>query len=362
MFQDSGTDPRLNFMAAQISSEKLTVKRAAYMQAVALLLFLFCVQWATAEAAVREMKGYAKDVETGALIYTEFHRLVEENRKPITHRIEYYTTDGELFAIKTLDYSKDRYAPRFTFADDRFEYSEGGELTREGYQVFNQAKGKERQSEVLEPVSLRVADTGFSPYMREHMALILKGNELKFHLAVPGRLDQFEFGVEVSRYMTSLGRRSVELKVAPKSMLLRALGDPLLLHYDMETRELLVYEGTTNIFNPETGKRYRARVEFPLDENRLIGDAEELDDPEQVLEEVEAPSSGDESPAGSEGEGNESLEEKPQPVPEAKALDSSIEADTGRPESQQGIHSETPEIPAIPPDPAGTTIRGSQWR
>lgn len=279
-------------MASQIIQQHRTP--LACRSSALIVVLLLCLQTTALEAAVREMTGYARDPDSGELQYTEQHRIEERNGKPVSHRVEYFDPAGKLIAVKTLDYQKDPFAPIFAFRDDRSGYSEGGGFSREGYEVHHQNKGEERKTTVLGPVSSRVADSGFNPYMREHLALILKGNTLRFHLAVPGRLDQFEFRVKVLRYLKSLGRRSVELEVAPTSVLLRALGDPLILHYDMETRELLVYEGTTNIFNPDNGKRYRVRVEFPLDENRLLGPEDELDDPGEVLEEEEAPDEDDE--------------------------------------------------------------------
>lgn len=240
-----------------------------------------------ASGAVREMTGYASDPETNQLVYTEQHRIVEDRGKPVSHRVQYFLPDGTEFARKELSYLRDPYAPQFHFRDERADYVEGGGPTDAGYEVHHIKEDGEKKSKLLETVNFRVADTGFNGYMRDHMALILKGNVLRFHLAVPGRLNQYEFQVKVKSYLKSLGRRAVELEVAPTNMLLRTLAAPLLLHYDMETRELLVWEGSTNIINPATGKRDRLRVEFPLDQNRIAGTQEELDDPGDALEDPE---------------------------------------------------------------------------
>lgn len=313
--------------------------RPAWRQ-VAWLVSLLGVCWlGAADAAVRVMAGYATDPETGELVYTEQHRIVEKQGKPVSHKVRYFLPDGTEFARKKLNYQRDAYAPRFEFSDDRAGYSEAGGPTDLGYVIQHQMKGEEPESKVLEPVTFLVADTGFNAYMRDHMALILKGNVLRFYLAVPGRMNQYEFQVKVKRYLTSLGRRSVELEVAPTSVLLRTLADPLLLHYDMETRELLVWQGSTNIINPATGKRNRLRVEFPLDQNRLAGAASELDDPGAALEELELD-------AGEQSDADEASNDGPDDEPEdAEQATADAPEDQGAADQVDGA-----EQPAESPD------------
>ena len=85
----------------------------------------------TAAAQYGLFTGYARDPQTGALLYVESH-YVKDLGAADEQRIVLYrcAKQGPVFARKQLNYARQRFAPEFRFDDGRLGYTEG--LRRQG--------------------------------------------------------------------------------------------------------------------------------------------------------------------------------------------------------------------------------------
>ena len=233
---------------------------------VLILLMAFPVY---AERYRLELVGYARDVDSGELYYTENHIKHHDDKAITKHEVRYANAQGEVFATKTLDYSRGLYAPAFRLEDKRTGYIEGARYTEQGYQLFNQKPGDDMKYEVVGDGKYPLmADAGFDTFMRDNLSALSAGEVPVMELAVAGRLSSYNFRAKAVAEHMIFGQPAVEVHSEPASRLLRLLTGPLTLFYQKDNGQLLRYEGMTNIRNIETGKLYTARIEFPVDEIR----------------------------------------------------------------------------------------------
>ena len=122
------------------------------------------------------------------------------------------------------------------------------------------ADAKEKSKAIADGKDL-VADAGFDGFVRQNMARLQAGEKVSFRLAIANSLRTYDFRARKTKAMEYQGKQAVEIYVEPDS-LLRWLVDPLTLIYATEPVQLLMYQGRTNIRNPNNGDRYDARIEF----------------------------------------------------------------------------------------------------
>lgn len=256
----------------QISRSELSytthrVNRLLLGVATSLLLLATTAQ---AEPVLVETVGYASDLKTGALLYSEHHRITVDGREYSDHQVEYRNPQGEIIATKTLDYSRSRYSPAFRLDDRRDGYVEGGEWVGNDYRLFFRRSAQdEMQSAVVKRSENElVTDAGFNHFMIDRIEALRAGEKLEIDLSVAERQTSYEFRGYQSAAPVISGRQAIQVTTEPNSRLIRLLVDPLLISFDAENLHLLAYEGTTNIRDAQ-GKRYVARILFPPEEFRI---------------------------------------------------------------------------------------------
>src|SRR5262245_61615960 len=96
-----------------------------------LLLTLVCLRAFAASAADYTFTGYARDLDSGELLYVETHAVCAAGT-PDEERVVLYRRDERSapFARKSLNYGADRERPSFDFTDSRSGFAES--VAREG--------------------------------------------------------------------------------------------------------------------------------------------------------------------------------------------------------------------------------------
>lgn len=222
---------------------------------------------ATAPAANqgnRQFTGRALHAETGRWLYNEEHRQVLREGRWWGGSIRYVSPTGELLAEKTLDFSQDRFIPlaRTVYRASGFEER----ITRIDAQTVTMEtlRGGQTKTRQVERAPVMAADSGFHAFIQERLPEIASGQTLQLAFGVISQHSTFRFRIRRTGTRTVAGQQQV-LMVAEPDSLLRMLVDPLEMVYDARTRDLLEYNGLSNLEDPQTGKPPRVRIvyEFP---------------------------------------------------------------------------------------------------
>lgn len=215
-----------------------------------------------AAESVRRFEGRATDATTGAWLYQEQHEHRYRQGRWWWGRIRYTDPQGQLVGEKTLDFSQD---PTIPLSKTVFPLLAEEELvtriTPETVTMEVLRDGKRRNKTLARQTPMAV-DSGFHALVQQEMDSLLAGKSLAFHLGVPNQLDTFRFKLTPTGVRTTESGRSVlALKAEPDS-LLRMLVPTLQLLYDVRSREMLEYQGLSNILNPATRQAPQVRIVY----------------------------------------------------------------------------------------------------
>lgn len=215
--------------------------------------------------------GYARDPETGALLYVESH-YVKDLGSPSEQRLVLYrcTKQGPVFARKKLDYARQRFAPEFRFDDGRLGYVEG--LRRHGGNLevyLREAADTAERSARLNRETALVADAGFDEFVRANWSQLEAGKTLRFSFLVPSRLDYLGFKIKKIGETRLDGEPASVIQLNLSGVFGWFLSN-IEVSYRQRDRALMRYSGVTNVRDLER-RNLVAQIDFPSAERRLTG-------------------------------------------------------------------------------------------
>lgn len=260
-----------------------------------------CIRWLSAilvllsgsalaiESELR-FQGMAYSIETQELLYTERYEVsFDRHGKYVKSTVEYLNPDGEMFAIKMMDYQRSQSAPDVFFRDLRSHTAVKIEAfptevsiiyldrllglpantVQNTVQFDTKHVEKEHREGKKSIISLNtdaplVVDAGFDRFVQHNWSSLAKGKTLSFSFLVISRAKLFDF--EIARTNVQDNSRSLEFEVKPGNFFFSMLVDPIRLVYDLETRRLLRFEGLTNIERfvdkAPQGDNFVARIQY----------------------------------------------------------------------------------------------------
>jgi hypothetical protein len=248
---------------------KLCAKRSqsAFVSRLSLALIVFATLVtalpASAAKEPRRFYGYAFDDATGKYLYTEVHQHLYDGDRWLNGTVRYFSPDNHLMGEKVLDFSKDPYIPVFHSKFPAEKYEEAiANLTSSVIELEKSFEGK-REKAQLDRQPGMVADAGFNSYIVDHLSDLAAGKTAQFSFIVAGQLTNYSFRLKKAGEGALDGHPILKIKGELDS-LLRYLVSPLQLIYDLQTKSLVEYRGTSNLHDPQTGKAYSSvRIVYP---------------------------------------------------------------------------------------------------
>lgn len=205
--------------------------------------------------------GHAVAREDGRYLYTEVHRHRYDGQRWLAGSIRYVAPDGRLLGEKTLDFSADSHVPVMRYQLPGLGYEE--RITRVDAAAFVLARQRDgRQAQrTLPRTPGQAADAGFSVWIAGQLDTLAAGRSVSLRLAVAGQLDQYRFRISPDGQLQLGGENALRLRVRPDSAL-RLLVDPLEMVYGLDSRQLLRYQGPSNVLDPVSGKAYDVVISY----------------------------------------------------------------------------------------------------
>jgi hypothetical protein len=143
--------------------------------------------------------GYAYDLETNKLVYTEHHTYIS----PSLHEVSYKESSGEIFAKKKIDYKYSYFAPDFIQKNSRNgeeidikRKSQGDGKNGIEYQIQYQENSKESlEKETINYSPRLIIDAGFDHFIPQNWQALSDGKELTIDYLIPSRQDYYELTI-----------------------------------------------------------------------------------------------------------------------------------------------------------------------
>lgn len=155
--------------------------------------------------------GYAYDINSQKLVYSEHHQYVT----PTLHKVEYREPTGEVFATKTIDYSHSYFAPDFTQHNLRngekvTVYRKDPVSEKIKYAINYQENAKEdSEHETLTLRPRMIIDAGFDHFITNNWDALLSKKSLTIDYLIPSALDHYELTVKENTCTNSAVKKNV---------------------------------------------------------------------------------------------------------------------------------------------------------
>jgi hypothetical protein len=155
---------------------------------------------ALASAEQPKFIGYAYDIETQELLYTEHHNYLND----VLHEVQYKEINNELFATKSIDYTHSYFAPNFTQHNLRNgekinikRKSKQSDETNIRYLIQYQENAEEKQQQdSISYSSKLIIDAGFDHFIAKHWQALIDGQEITIDYLIPSLLDYYELTIK----------------------------------------------------------------------------------------------------------------------------------------------------------------------
>jgi len=205
----------------------------------------------------------AEAFHDGKLVYLENHDFELEGDKIIKSTTHYKDKNGKILAIFKNDYSKSLNAPENEM-DDLFHKKKSGVRYLNGkLLMFSHEYGKKEESKAVKEYKgkLTVGGQGLHYYLVTHLEEVIKKGKLELKFLIPGRLDEYDFYLKVTKTEPTL----VSFEIEIDNWFLRLFAPKLKLLYDRQKKRLLQYEGLSNLKN-EKGDMMNVQIKYKYPE------------------------------------------------------------------------------------------------
>lgn len=227
--------------------------------AVALLALVLIPLAAESAGTSAQRTGYAYELGTDRLLYIEAHNEYLEQGRVTRSEVVYRNPEGGVIARKQLNFHRNASNPDFRLENQANGHLEGANQRDDRLLVFFRKTEDHalRERELRAPDDA-IIDGGFDRFIENNWAALVRGEVFERPFLVPS----FQRFLDFRIYLERMTDTDVVFVMEPASMLLRIVGDGIVVAYDRDSAALRRYEGISNI-RDEDGENYEVRVEFP---------------------------------------------------------------------------------------------------
>ncbi|WP_156013252.1 hypothetical protein [Thioalkalivibrio sp. HK1] len=218
--------------------------------------------------------GFACDRQSGEFLYQEIHEERWESGQLMEDRVGYRSPQGEEFAAKRVDYRASPVTPDFALDDRSTGHRESLERDRQSgalrvsYRAPGDRSDTSMKSEVLEGRIDPIADAGFERMLLQSWDRLLAGETITRPFLIPSYLQVIDMrlrhrpqaGDTESAKIPSLPDL-VRFELTIDSFWLRLVVPAIEVYYESKTKELVRYEGPSNLRNAQ-GRNLDVSIDF----------------------------------------------------------------------------------------------------
>jgi len=198
---------------------------------------------------------------TDELVYTERHEYQLVNGQPDEAKVTYFSPQGEVVAIKRLDFEEGAAKPFFTRQNmvngveegfSKVEDGPEGELFRKNIDGSRDCGDRMVASDNM------VIDAGFNQLLKQNLDVLAKGQAIAFDLLIPKACRAIGFKVEP---LNSYEDDHIRLALKPQNFFFRMMVPETELIYSRTTGELVYYRGLSDLTD-EQGRTMHVDIRF----------------------------------------------------------------------------------------------------
>lgn len=192
------------------------------------------------------------------IVYFEHHQVTFRGDRIIQSQTIYRGLDGKDIALLECDYRESLAVPKFKFIDYRDGYQENLVFVNDQLRMsVREKKGAELKSKSLKLANNLSASQGINELIKQNLAAIASGKEVKTQFIMPAKLSSFDF--EISG--RALDQNKVAVQIEIDNFLLKLFAPKLEMTYSRRNQRLLNYYGNSNL-STDDGDPQKVYIEY----------------------------------------------------------------------------------------------------
>ncbi len=197
--------------------------------------------------STRNYTGVATNPKNNETLFIAKFSEKHQNGELLSMETSYFDPSGLVkIAHRKVVFKKNSYAPNFVFHNIRTGGTEVLLVNEDHVEIqFKKSESSAVEKTVLKNIPPPiVADAGLVELIRDNWEYLLAGNKKELSIVVPSRLDYYSFYL---KQKPSKNKEVITISFESNHWLIRQLVAPILLSFDSKNKQLMKYEGTTNL-------------------------------------------------------------------------------------------------------------------
>jgi len=234
------------------------VKRNFKRVLSALLLFAGLILSSFGTVAQGE-KFVGKAVNSeGTLEYAEYHTVTHSNGKVSESQTMYYDANNNKIGELISEYSFGPQFGSYNFRDIRAQYQDGARVTGSRIWLFRKKNPEaDLEDTYIVKQDNQIVGQGFHQFIIHNLEQIAQGEIFQVRLVLPSRLDQYDFRIRKLKIEGDI----LFIRLEVENWLLRLFAPNIDVDYDLKKRQLIRYEGISNLEDP-SGKHKKVTITY----------------------------------------------------------------------------------------------------
>jgi len=215
------------------------------IQTVFLILLLSCLTYAKEPIHYR---GTAYTPNTRERLYTDEYREYYSDKGVLSAEVIYRDPSQNIIASKDIIYNSGYLTPSFTISNHYFGSIESIIVSNNTVSLVSKAsKHAAVKKKTIRLPENPVIDAGFHYFVLSNWDLLIQKNTLPFSYVMPKTLKTVTLEIkEINRSIWN-ERNTIEFHIELKNRVLKLFVAPIILRYDFIRKDLLSFEGLSNI-------------------------------------------------------------------------------------------------------------------
>ena len=201
--------------------------------------------------------GRAVDSD-GNLEYMEYHTVKYTNGKVGESQTIYYDANNNKIGELTSEYSFGPQFGSYDFRDIRAQYEDGAKVAPDKIRLFRKEDLEDDvEEEHLPKEGDQIVGQGFHQFIVHNLEKIAQGEDFYVRLVLPSQLDQYDFRIR----KREINGNILSIRLDIDNWFLRLFAPHIDVEYDLRTRNLLRYEGISNL-EDASGKHKKVTITY----------------------------------------------------------------------------------------------------
>jgi hypothetical protein len=215
------------------------------IQTVFLILLLSGLTYAKEPIHYR---GTAYTHNTRELLYTDEYREYYSDKGVLSAEVTYRDPSKNIIASKAITYNSGYSTPSFTISNHYFESIESIIVSNNTVSLVSKSSG----NAALKKKTIRlpenpVIDAGFHYFLLSNWDRLIQKKAVSFSYVMPSSLKTVTLEIKEIKRSIWKERKTIVFHIEPKNMVLKLFIAPIKLRYDFITKDMLSFEGFSNL-------------------------------------------------------------------------------------------------------------------